>query len=365
MQVPFEQLGPGQVGRLAYQVIGKDGPILNPQNIRYMPPDQGMMDTGSLSELATGLAGINLAVSVGTLALSVATLREVQRLHQKVDELIIGVEQIRQDLGSIAKKVARIDMRVAENNLREAMKHVLGKAVQPEEINLKKISALSNDFDNLFRSMEPSVYFNFGIRLATDVRDNVQSLYDLLSGVRMLVAQRHNQSVESTPARAVSFNPGIDYLLALDIPSDINSATAWHRLLQTCVTLSKSVGDSINERFSFSDEEDHQHFNALIGNELIVPIATICKEHFSGGVALYDILPDDVFEGDPEKVSDGLFDLANQWVWGSDGGLLMRTSLELDALEQGYENIFWKHLQGDDPVGIETLSVSCALPQAV
>jgi hypothetical protein len=345
--------------------MGKDGPIFNPQGIRYMPPDQGMTGNGSLAELATGLAGINLATSLGTLALSAATLREVQRLHQKMDEMIIGIDKIRQDLGSIAKNVARIDMRAAENNLREAMKHVLGKAIQPEEINLKKISALSNDFENLFRSMEPTAYFNFGIRLATDVRDNVQSLCDLLSGVRMLVAQRHNQYVEATPERAVSFNPGIDYFLALDIPSDINSAIAWHRLLQTCAGLFKSVGVSINERFSFSDEEDHQHFNTLIGNELIVPISSICQEHFGGGVALYDVLPDDVFEGDPEKVSDGLFDLANQWLWGSDGGLLMRTSLELDALEQGYEKVFWKHLQGDDPVGIETLSVSCALPEAV
>ena len=34
--VPFDQLGPGQSGRLAYQVLGQDGPIFNPQNIRYL-----------------------------------------------------------------------------------------------------------------------------------------------------------------------------------------------------------------------------------------------------------------------------------------------------------------------------------------
>ena len=27
--VPFDQLGPGQSGRLAYQVLGQDGPIFN------------------------------------------------------------------------------------------------------------------------------------------------------------------------------------------------------------------------------------------------------------------------------------------------------------------------------------------------
>jgi hypothetical protein len=181
----------------------------------------------------------------------------------------------------------------------------------------------------------------------------------------MLVAQKHNQRVETIPAKAVSFNPDIDYILAFDILSDINSAIACHRLLESCNTFSESIGNSINDRFSFSDDDDHKHFGAVIIDHLMDPIVNICQEHFSGGVALYKSLPDDLLESDPDKVSDGLFDLANQWLWGSDGGLLMRTSLELDALEQGYGNIFWKHLKGDEPVGIETLSISCTLPENI
>ena len=37
--VPFDKLGPGQSGRLAYKVLGQYGPIMNPQNIRYLPAD--------------------------------------------------------------------------------------------------------------------------------------------------------------------------------------------------------------------------------------------------------------------------------------------------------------------------------------
>ena len=43
--VPFDKLGPGQSGRLAYQVLGQDGPI--------------SMGAGA-SALSAGLAGANL-----------------------------------------------------------------------------------------------------------------------------------------------------------------------------------------------------------------------------------------------------------------------------------------------------------------
>ena len=32
MSVPLEQIGGAQLGRLVYQVIGKDGPIYKPKN---------------------------------------------------------------------------------------------------------------------------------------------------------------------------------------------------------------------------------------------------------------------------------------------------------------------------------------------
>ena len=67
MTVPFEQIGPGQVGRYAYQVIGKDGPIFNPSNISYLrPEDVSAPPVFDPHGALAGLAGLNLAASVGT-----------------------------------------------------------------------------------------------------------------------------------------------------------------------------------------------------------------------------------------------------------------------------------------------------------
>jgi hypothetical protein len=76
MPVPFDKLGPGQSGRLAYQVMGKDGPVFNPAGIRYLEPSDataGIAASTAALDVLPALAGINLAVSVGTLALSAAT----------------------------------------------------------------------------------------------------------------------------------------------------------------------------------------------------------------------------------------------------------------------------------------------------
>ena len=362
MTVAFEQLGPGQVGRLAYQVIGKDGPIFNPRNIQYLPPSQGSLPQASEAELLTGLAGIGLAVSVGNLALSAATLREVHRLQEQVAAVLFGMERMEGKIDAIAQKVDRIDMRVAENNLREALRHVMGRAIRPEEINLSRISDLRNDFDNLFEAMDAPVYFNFGIRLATDVRDHLTALFAVLHSVRTLVANRHNAALDGESYLSVTVSPLTDYFVQLDIADDINSAIAYSRLIPMFEGVLEAVSESVGSRFSFSDEDDLKHFNALLDSRLADPLEQVFRDHFQGGKVIYGALPNEIFEGTVESVSDHLYDLAQQWLWHSDGGLLIRTKTELDALALGYEKVFWKHLSDEDIHSIGTIQVSVTVP---
>jgi hypothetical protein len=96
--------------RLAYQVIGKEGPIFNPSNIRYIPADGGNL--ASLSpgpDLTAGLAGVGLVASVGAVVLSAATLAEVKKLQRKVDAVLFGMEKISNTLADVASRVQRID----------------------------------------------------------------------------------------------------------------------------------------------------------------------------------------------------------------------------------------------------------------
>src|SRR5262245_10043887 len=115
MEVPFEQLGPGQSGRLAYQVMGKDGPILNPTNIRFMPPDRftgQFISTGPAALL--GLAGLNLAATCGALAMQAATLRWINEVRGQLDVVSAQMDTIAHDVRDLLRRVERIDTKVAE-----------------------------------------------------------------------------------------------------------------------------------------------------------------------------------------------------------------------------------------------------------
>ena len=364
MSVPFAQIGPGQVGRLAYQVIGKDGPIFNPTNIAYLDPGDGPQDLApaTYGEATTALAGINLAVASGSLVLSAATLKEVHKLQKKVDAVLFGIERLDSKVTDIARRVARIDMRVAENNLREAMRHVLSRAVREDEIDLRKLSALRHDLQNLFESLEQSPYMHFGIRLATDVRENLTAIHALLAGTRMLVAQKHNQVANGMPDRSVSMEPTLEYLSHLEVQQDIRAAILYSRVRNAYGEISQSISQSIATRFSFSDDEDHSHFSSLLQSDLADPLETAFSECFGGGRTIFLALPEELFEEKADDIWAKLSDIAVDWLWNTDSGLLMRTDIEMAALTDGYDSVFWPHLNDPESVPIGEIRIDCALP---
>jgi hypothetical protein len=114
MTVPFETIGPGQVGRYAYQVIGKDGPIFNPTNISYLRPED-VSSTPIFDPRAalTGLAGLNLEASVGTLAISSIVLHEVRQLQGQLSEMGRKMDRVVLTLEDVHHRVQRIDTRMA------------------------------------------------------------------------------------------------------------------------------------------------------------------------------------------------------------------------------------------------------------
>jgi hypothetical protein len=159
--VPFEQLGSGQSGRLVYQVLGENGPIFNPSGIRYLPPDSTSSTPADVApvttDIAAGLAGINLAVSAGTLVMSAAVLASVQRLHKKFDTLNATVKQIDKKLDALSGKVKKIDIRVSETHLREAIRHCLKKACSQDEISFVDLRSLHGDIETIIDAIEDPV----------------------------------------------------------------------------------------------------------------------------------------------------------------------------------------------------------------
>ena len=103
--VPFDKLGPGQSGRLAYQVVGQNGPIFNPQNIRFLPPDSLEIPATSMgaSGLSVGLAGASLIGSVLNLGISLFNAFQISGLHSRMN-------RIERKIDYIVSKVDRIDL---------------------------------------------------------------------------------------------------------------------------------------------------------------------------------------------------------------------------------------------------------------
>lgn len=342
--VPFEQLGSGQIGRLAYQVIGKDGPIFNPSNIAFLPPEVAPNVSHSLSDFAVGLSGLNLAATVGTLAISAITYRQIGKLHESVTVLGRIASATKKQVAEIAKRVERIDMRVAENNLRESMRHILQQAAHQDNIDLTKLLPLRSDIKNFVETLTSPIYFNFGVRFASDVRDNLQATCSLLANLRWLVATRHNIAASARPSRVVSYNYSLDLRRALRIDENIRSALIFARLDDAYADINSAVQQSVRSRFTFSDSSDLQHFSELLQSKLLGAIVSLGTDLLPRGIAVYRSLPDAVFEGNIEDVASRLTDIADTWMSSSDSALLLRVDLELEALERGYEAVFWPHL---------------------
>lgn len=359
--VPFEQLGDGQVGRLVYQVIGQDGPIFNPRNLSYLSPDIAQSTSFSLSEIGAGLAGLNLAASVGVLAISAVTLREIGRLHEKVDKLLQVSTETKKQVEEIASRVERIDMRVAENNLREAMRHVLKDSVHSDAIDLGKLLTLRTDIQNFYEALDAPAYFNFGLRFASDVRANLNSIYSLLLSTRLLVACRHNSKVPNQPGRMVTPRPSAELTDLLEVGADLRAAAAFSQCVDMYASAQAAIVDSVNTRFTFSGQEDFDHFSTVLNEKLATPLEQIFQVAFPGGKAIYNSLPKDTFEGSVEEVQGRLIEIADLWASGTDSALLMRTELELNALENGYENVFWPHLKEFPAAEIGPITVASNL----
>ena len=313
--VPFDKLGPGQSGRLAYQVLGQDGPIFNPQNIRYLSPDSVEIPATSMgaSGLSAGLAGASLIGSVLNLGVSLFNAFQISGLHSKMN-------RIERKIDYIVSKVDRIDTQVAENNLRHALEHVLRKSVSSDGVDLRVLAGLCHDFDKFRESLPSPLLLNFGLRLSSDIRDQLQLIYDLAYGTRKLVAQRYNISVDGDPERIITVIPHRDYFPGGDLMFHVK--TTMH------------LPTHYSESLGWLDFDNY-----------------LPERHL------------DIFKDEPpEAVEQGLYDLGCAWLYQTDAGLLLRTWVELEAIANGYENTFWPQLQESEPCGFNQIEVACEVP---
>lgn len=275
--VPFDSIGPGQSARIAMQVMGRDGPVFNPNGIRYLPVDgfsEGMNTSiGTLAQAATALAGVNLLVSAGTLVLSAATLAEVRRVSAKVDRLIEGQVVLGKQLDKVLAKLERIEIKVSEARLAQLVKHATSQAaLEANEISFDPFAELAGDLQSFIEDAKVIRGVPSGLRLGSDVRAQLNGVVRILRGSRLAVADALNRVVGAEMVWRC--DPVDDYWGREEESIDVKAYMDLQRLINAWDLSSWNAHLCVYERFSFDEADDHD----ALQDGLDHPIRQLWKE---------------------------------------------------------------------------------------
>ena len=266
VEVPFDKLGPGQSGRLVYQVMGGNGPIFNPSGIRFMGPNGvSGADTALGGQVPglfslTGAVGLlDLGLSTANLGVSIATLQTVRRVESKVDRIWLDLELQTGQIREIAQRLERVDTNVAEQNLRSALKHVLSRASTTDGFDLTSMEPLFEDLDKFTDSVTP---WGFGLspnlRLSSDVRGMLGAVWHLVLGAQLTWISTHNQIVGGDPERCRR-HPLDDYthtMFAM-LPNAIIDRLQLQIFLESAPD---ELGALVYDRFTWASENDRKGY---------------------------------------------------------------------------------------------------------
>ncbi len=364
---PFDQLGAGQVGRLVYQIIGKNGPIFNPRNIRYLSPidaeKQGLIQhpstTTDLGGLAAGIAGVNLIASMANVALSAAILKEVKRISSRLDEVRQMSVQILDRLQWMSEKLNIIDTKVSENNLRHALRHVARTCIVENSIDLHKIGELEGDITNFLTSVEGYAYGSEAFfRLSLDIRDQLTTLHTFLFSVRETVARNHNLRAHGEPSNALTMNPVRDYAPDADNGYRVTSLAVL-KTENDLLRLEEDVAATMNKRFRFSRRDDEQAFREIVKSardEILCRYEEIDGVAYRMGRRLASLVNEAT---NRDTMMEMVGEWEAYWLLRTDMGLLYRVKKELAALED-YKVSFphWARVE-TKPLGSDQLLIDC------
>lgn len=350
MNVAFDRLGPGQSGRLAYQVLGSNGPINNPSGIRYLRPDDpllqgagvalnggggvpGLMMWNSAAQLASlGISAVNLAVSVAVLA-------EVRRVSRRLEHLTTMMRGATEALDRIETKLDRIDINVAEGNLRAGLRHVIASASGDGWLDLEVLQGSRRELDKFTESLAG---FGYGlaptVHLSGDVRAMVVAIRDAFRGVRLAVVQRHNLRVKGSPVAVVAEAAGPNLK-----DEQLAAAIATYLMIKSSVDdFGRELGDTVNANFFFAGKGASRRYRSLatetLGGRLRDTFLAMTPEAVAIASTIAPMLEADDTAGVDRIVREYL----SEW-WSTDARLLWDLASELEIHRDAD---YWAALDG-------------------
>jgi hypothetical protein len=350
MSIPFNKIGPSQLARTVVQILGKDGPIFNPKNISYLSPEDvssEILDLPFGQEL--GVSGLTLASSLVSLGIQAQTLDECRKITAGLKKVQESQERIEKVLSDIKHRVDRIDTKVAESHLREAIRHAMSKSCHPDHIDLQALTPLGEDLESFAETLDEGLLFNFGVRLTSDVREQLQSMLSVLRNARKAVVISHNRAVLGDPDKIVLFRRASDYLPAA-AHTIISLSLALGRSDKAFHNLVEKVVSDVSSRFFFSDEKDADHFADLTYKEgYSAQYAALHSVPVSSAAASLSAVLDnlEVNYDNEEAVLDCAESIFEAWI-GSDSYLIHALTYELQGITSGYASVFYQQLLGGE-----------------
>ena len=329
MKVPYEEIGPGQKGRLVYQVMGDGGPIPNPKNIRYLPPDSVPQSTSvGPSGIGGALAATNTllrAAEVGGELHNAIKLRQIESyLKKTLPRIERSLRAMNENLKKVLEKVDTIQQMEAEESLRDDLKHFLRRK-HVRDLGTVDIRGLSEDLLESISRFEERADLRIeiggarGLTFSVETQDLLSQAFQLLHKVRRTTYEAVNRRVDD-PLKVLGFGTrGEDYW-----PDE---ACSFDAIALTLASL-------------YSPPRDERSFLGMVNKKKIKKLGRLDPDarRLLPLFRKIDRIGDENGEGVIDRETFEAF--KKWWIWESDAGLVHRVRREAEGIVEGYEHTF-------------------------
>lgn len=236
----------------------------------------------------------------------------------------------------------------AEEELTQGFLKILHGSFKQGQLELLPFAKALDLLDAFEEASEANLLFNLSIELRRDSLEVLWLFYSFLISLRSLIAFDYNTQLADPSFNAVKVDPIFDYLPQADYVS--SDALLIHHLYAF-------KNPEFKKLFNQYTHNAHRLYQSLPpGFFAPSPVPANPKKgsknpkkaHGNGLKALTN---------DKKFYEEKLFTFQTDWLLGSSAGLLFRLREELFALELGYDKIFWKELQDQEPKEQEKLEI--------
>lgn len=302
-------------------------------------------ESSDLNSLALfGASGIGLAATAGIITVASHIQTQLNSINNRINYAVGKLESIDKKIDQLLTVTKRIDLKVAESHLREAIKHHLRFSITEAGVDLVQLAKVEDDLNGLLDSLDEGIYGNSSIRLSSDVRALLESICMVFTSARMASSTVYNYHNAVKEISLIQVG-NLDFYFYEKTLSDVAGAVLrTHNIWWGIEGLKNSAQELIKNRFSFCDDDDFESMNAVF-TEYIQQN----HELFGSPIEreIWNNLPDSVFSG--SNPASDVESYLEAWLWKTDAGLLARLRMELIVYKLGYESLLNTKIPSTDP----------------